>query len=195
MSATKKAPAKSSDSAKIEFRSMVAADERNVLQFAKSLPKHDLLFLPRDISQEKVLRAWIGEIESGAIKSLIAEQDGVVLGCGTLVRDQFSWSPHVCELRIVVSPVARGTGVGRRLLRDCFEMALSMESQKIVAQMTSDQVDAISLFRGLGFREEALLRDHVRDANGQKHDIVVLAHDIAKFATSLNAFGAVNRGD
>ena len=50
------------DAGEIEFRLMSRADEAEVLDFAQRLPTHDLLFLPRNISQPKVLSAWINEI-------------------------------------------------------------------------------------------------------------------------------------
>ena len=98
------------DAGEIEFRLMSQADEAAVLDFAQKLPVHDLLFLPRDISSPKVLAAWIKEIERGAITSLLAVKAGRVVGCGTLVRDPMSWSPHVGEIRNVVSSDVRGQG-------------------------------------------------------------------------------------
>ena len=53
------------DAGEIEFRLMSRADEAAVLAFAQKLPTHDLLFLPRNISEPKVLSAWIHEIERG----------------------------------------------------------------------------------------------------------------------------------
>src|ERR1700749_4611312 len=100
------------DAGEIEFRLMSRADEAAVLDFAKKLPTHDLLFLPRNISEPKVLSAWINEIERGAITSLLAVKEGRVVGSGTLVRDPHSWSPHVGELRMVVAIDVRGQGVG-----------------------------------------------------------------------------------
>src|ERR1700748_3024775 len=106
------------DAGDIEFRLMARADEAAVLDFARKLPTHDLLFLPRNISEPKVLSAWINEIERGLITSLLAIKDGKVVGCGTLVRDPQSWSPHVGELRNVVSTDVRGQGVGRVLTQE-----------------------------------------------------------------------------
>src|SRR6202789_1251188 len=103
------------EAGEIEFRLMSAADEAAVLDFARKLPAHDLLFLPRDISEPKVLAAWVKEIERGSITSLLAVKSGRVVGCGTIVRDPHSWSPHVGEIRNVVSPDVRGQGVGRVL--------------------------------------------------------------------------------
>jgi RimJ/RimL family protein N-acetyltransferase len=177
------------DAGEIEFRLMSRADEGAVLDFAKKLPTHDLLFLPRNISEPKVLSAWINEIERGAITSLIAVKEGRVVGCGTLVRDPHSWSPHVGELRMVVSTDVRGQGVGRALSQETFLVALGAGLEKLSVQMTVDQRAAIALFESLGFKAEALLRDHVRDVDGNKHDIVVLGHNIGQFQAQLEAFG------
>jgi RimJ/RimL family protein N-acetyltransferase len=177
------------DVGEIELRLMARADEEAVLAFARKLPAHDLLFLPRNISEPKVLSAWVNEIERGAIISLLAIWGESVVGCGTVVRDPHSWSPHVGEIRMVVLPEVRGTGVGRVLSQETFALALGAGLEKLTAQMTVDQKAAIALFESLGFKAEALLRDHVRDAAGKKHDIVVLGHNVAQFLAQMEAYG------
>jgi GNAT superfamily N-acetyltransferase len=177
------------DAGDIEFRLMAQADEAAVLDFAQKLPIHDLLFLPRNISEPKVLAAWIKEIERGAITSLLAVMAGRVVGCGTLVRDSLSWSPHVGEIRMVVATNVRGRGVGRALSQETFALALGAGLEKLMVQMTVDQVGAIAIFEGLGFKAEALLRDHVRDLVGKTHDIVVLGHNVAQVQAQLEAYG------
>jgi RimJ/RimL family protein N-acetyltransferase len=177
------------ESGDIEFRKMARSDEAAVLAFAQKLPTHDLLFLPRNISQPKVLSAWINEIERGAITSLLAVKAGAVVGCGTLVRDPHSWSPHVGEIRMVVSQDVRGQGVGRALSQETFALALGAGLEKLSVQMTVDQQAAIALFESLGFKAEALLRDHVRDVDGRTHDIVVLGHNVAQVQAQMEAYG------
>ncbi len=190
MSETRTYPRRATTEAgEIEFRMMTRADEAAVLAFARKLPTHDLLFLPRNISEPKVLSAWIGEIERGAITSLLAVKEARVVGCGTLVRDPHSWSPHVGEIRMVVAQEVRGQGVGRALSQETFALALGAGLEKLSVQMTVDQVAAIALFESLGFRAEALLKDHVRDVGGRTHDIVVLGHNIAQVQAQLEAYG------
>jgi ribosomal protein S18 acetylase RimI-like enzyme len=177
------------DAGEIELRLMSPADEAAVLAFAQNLPAHDLLFLPRNISEPKVLAAWIKEIERGAIVSLLAVKAGRVVGCGTIVRDPLSWSPHVGEIRNVVSPDVRGQGVGRALSQETFALALSAGLEKLLVQMTVDQTGAIAIFEGLGFKAEALLRGHVKDKDGRNHDIVVLGHNVAQVRAQMEAYG------
>ena len=177
------------EAGEVEFRLMGDSDQGAVQEFAKQLPVHDLLFLPRNITETKVLTAWVREIERGTITSLLAIKDGKVVGCGTLVRDKHSWSPHVGEIRMVVSLDVRGKGVGRLLSQETFALALADGLDKLVVQMTVDQTGAITIFEGLGFKAEALLRNHVRDVSGRTHDIVVLGHDVAQVRAQMEVYG------
>ncbi|MBV8117864.1 MAG: GNAT family N-acetyltransferase [Candidatus Eremiobacteraeota bacterium] len=172
-----------------EVRLMNAGDEAAVLAFARALPVHDLLFLPRDITHPKVLEAWVHELEGGSLESLLALREGKVVGCATIVRDPLSWSPHVAEVRVVVGDDSRGQGVGRALMRDAYALALALGAEKIVAQMTADQTAAIAAFESMGFRAEALLRDHVKDREGKKWDIAVLGHDVADERIRADVYG------
>ena len=50
-----------------------------------------------------------------------------------------------------------------------------------------DQQGAIALFESLGFRAEALLKDHVRDQAGKTHDLAILAQDVARIGSGARA--------
>lgn len=168
---------------------MTPADQEDLLTFAQQLPIHDLLFLRRNITQPRVLAAWAAELEEGSIVSLVAREAGTVVGCTAVVRDSLSWSPHVGELRVLVSPQIRDRGLGRVLIQESFLIALDLDLEKLVAQMTVDQIKAIAVFEEMGFKPEALLRDHVRSPDGTKHDLLVLSHDVARFQAQMDAYG------
>jgi RimJ/RimL family protein N-acetyltransferase len=169
---------------------MTEAAEGEVLAFAKTLPPHDLLFLRRDITQPRVLNAWARQLETGEITSLLARAaDGQMLGCTAVVRDEHSWSPHLGELRVLVAPAGRDRGLGRQLIQESFLIALGLGLEKLTAQMTPDQTGAINVFEEMGFKAEALLKDHVRDQQGEKHDIVILSHDVQGFQSQMQAYG------
>src|SRR5260370_39861822 len=90
---------------------------------------------------------------------------------------------------MVVSQDVRGRGVGRALSQQTFPLALGAGLEKLSVQMTVDQQAAIALFESLGFKAEALLREHVRDVEGKKHDIAVLGHNVAQVRTHMEAYG------
>ena len=160
-----------------------------MLAFADALPEHDLLFLGRDLKHPRVVDAWQSAIEEGWIDSLVAEDNDVFVGTAALVRDPLGWSAHVGEIRLLVASTKRGAGLGRDLLEGIFTIAMERGIDKLTAQMTPDQIGSVMLFESLGFRAEALLKDHVRDRDGKSHDLAILAYDAARVSAQHRAFG------
>ena len=136
---------------------MTAGDRAALVEFVAACRSHDLLFVPRDLGHPKVVDAWMRSLESGELTSLVARARRAMVGCTAIVTDELSWSRHVGELRVLVAPGWRGTGLGRVLIQECFAQALELGLKKLVAQMTTDQRAAIAVFEELGFRAEALL--------------------------------------
>ncbi|WCM27822.1 GNAT family N-acetyltransferase [Sphingomonas sp. QA11] len=171
------------------IRRFAPGDRDAMLAFANTLPEHDLLFLGRDLKHPRVVDAWQSAIEEGWIDSLVAEDGGKFVGTAALVRDPLGWSAHVGEIRLLVAPGKRGSGIGRDLLEAIYTVAMERGLEKLTAQMTPDQIGSVMLFESLGFRAEALLKDHVRDRDGKPHDLAILAHDVARVTAQHRAFG------
>ncbi|MYH67029.1 MAG: GNAT family N-acetyltransferase [Dehalococcoidia bacterium] len=178
---------------RVTLRLMDGGDGDAVLAFARALPEHDLLFLRRDITQPEQVETWVQRIEAGVATSLLVlDSDDSIAGYATVDRNDLPWSQHVAELRVLVGPALRGRGIGRLLTEEAFRIALGMGVDKIIGQMTVDQHEAIAVFRSLGFQPEALLRDHVKDRAGEKHDLVILSHDVAAAQRTMAAVGVLD---
>lgn len=54
--------------------------------------------------------------------------------------------------------------------------------------MTPDQEGARVLFQELGFQLEALLRDHIKDRNGNYHDLLLKACKVQTFLAQRTAY-------
>ncbi len=177
----------------VTLRLMNAGDNEAILALAQSLPQHDLLFLRRDITQPDQIDVWIERLDAGSMASLLlVDDDDTICGYASVDRSDTPWSPHVAYLRVLVAPDWRGRGVGRLLTEEAFRIALEMNVSKIIAEMTVDQRQALAVFRSLGFHPEAILRDHVQDREGEKHDLVILSHDVK---ASQQARAAVGMAD
>jgi L-amino acid N-acyltransferase YncA len=178
--------------AQVEIARMTAGDRAALVEFVAGLPVHDLLFVPRDLGHPKVVDAWMRSLESGELTSLVARQGGAMVGCTAIVSDELSWSRHVGELRVLVAPAWRGRGLGRVLIQECFAQAIELGLKKLVAQMTADQRGAIAVFEELGFRAEAVLRNHVADRDGKLHHLALLSHDVAAVHARMQAYGVAD---
>ena len=64
------------DGVRLTFRLMEPSDAEAILQFARSLPNDDLIFLRSDITEAKAVDAWMNYIKQGRTISIVAEADG-----------------------------------------------------------------------------------------------------------------------
>lgn len=173
----------------VSIRPPRPGDETALAQFAAELPAHDLLFLARDIRQPKVLAAWLAAQASGEIASFVALDEDAIVATVAAHCDRLSWSAHVWDIRLLVAPAWRSKGLGRILLEQVVAAAIGAGATRLTARMTPDQISAITLFEESGFRAEALLRGQLRDADGQLHDLAVLAMDPRAQIARREAFG------
>jgi L-amino acid N-acyltransferase YncA len=166
------------DGRQVNLRLLVPADGYRLHAFARSLPEEDLQFLRVDITKMLVVMLWGQNIKAGQTVTLLAEKDRDVVGYASLHNDQVSWQRHLGELRIQIAPAYRGHGLGSALGREIFTIAPEMGIEKIVAQITPNQKQAIALVKRHGFREEAVLHDFVIGRDGRKNDLVVMTCDV-----------------
>lgn len=165
----------------------------DLVAFFADLPEGDLTFIKEDVLSPDVLRSWAA---SGAVgHRWIARPGpeepgtaGAVAGF-LAVRPLPGWSDHVGEIRLVVHPAHRGTGLGRALARHALVRSVEAGLSKLVVEVVADQEPALALFTALGFTGEALLHDHIRDRDGQLRDLVVLSHHVGATWSGMSAVG------
>ncbi len=170
--------------------SLLTAEDRDAaVAFAAALPTKDLLFLSRNLTEPKVIEAWLRQIEAGEIISVAARIGDKIVGTTAVVVDRLSFSAHVGELRVLVGADARTIGLGRKLIQEAFLVGLDLGLEKLTARMTLDQDAAINVFEELGFKREAMFRDHVKDPDGKKHDLLIMSRDVAGFISQMQVYG------
>ncbi len=166
------------------IRLMNENDGEAIRQFALKLPPHDLLFMRRDITKSAGIGRWLD-----ALHTLLCEDNEGIVGYSSIHLTELDWSAHVADLRVQIGQRARSGGLGRYMTREAFNLALSLGIRKVVARMTTDQTSARALFQELGFTPEALLKDEVRDRNGEFHDLLIMACNVETFLAQREAFG------
>jgi L-amino acid N-acyltransferase YncA len=165
----------------LTFRLMDRNDVDAVLGFARALPKKDLLFLRRDITDRSNVEEWAEGIEHGKTVSVLAFDGDTMAGYATLHHNEALWTRHVGEIRTQVATDYRAMRLGSVLVEEMFQIAKDLGLRKLTANMVSDQKAARAAFERIGFHPEALLADHVVDAEGRTHDMLIMSFDIEGF--------------
>jgi L-amino acid N-acyltransferase YncA len=163
------------DGRNVMLRLMESGDKQRVLNFARSLPPDDLLFLRTDITEPATIDDWVGNIEAGRTITVLAMLDSDVVGYASLHTEGARWTRRMGEVRVQVGVDYRGAGLGKRLVGEIFRLGQDLGLKKMAALMTPEQTSARASFEGLGFRVEATLQDWVVDREGADRDLVIMS--------------------
>ena len=170
------------------LRHMQADDGAAILRFAKALPQRDLLFLRRDITDRADVEAWVADALAGQTPTILTFVGPQLIGYVPLAAERVPWARHVAEVRALIAPEWRRSGLGGLLVSQAVARARREGHVKLIAQMTYDQGGAFGAFIRLGFVQEASLPERVMDRDGRLHALRVLGLNVAAFqapATTL----------
>ena len=160
-----------------------------VVRFFSNLPEGDLTFIKEDVTDPATVQAWTAGDDRA--QRWVAVDGNDVQGYVAVLRLP-GWSDHVGEVRLVVAPSARGSGLGRDLARHALVSAVEAGMTKLVVEVVAEQGAALALFTALGFSGEALLRDQIRDREGQLRDLMVLAHHVRDTWAGMDTVGVAD---
>jgi L-amino acid N-acyltransferase YncA len=156
-----------------------------LLAFFARIPEAERTFFKEPVLDRATVEGWLA---GGAGRRGLACEAGEVAGYVAVVP-LAGWSDHVGEVRLVVDPARRGAGVGRTLARWALLQALDCGLAKLYVEVVADQEGAVAMFTALGFQAEGLLREHVRDSQGRRRDLVLLAHPVEDQWAAMSAAG------
>jgi ribosomal protein S18 acetylase RimI-like enzyme len=153
--------------------------------FFGRIPEGDRTFFKEDVTDQSLVEGWVTDERD---RRLLAVDGDSVVGYVAIVPG-VGWSSHVGEVRLVVEPAHRGRHLGSALAYRGLQEALAMGLSKVIVEVVADQVPTIALFQGLGFEAEAVLADHVRDATGRFHDLILLSHQVHETWAAMATIG------
>ncbi len=179
------------DQSEVVIREMTRDDLLASLAFFRSLSEEDRAYLRRDVTKEDVVERRIREVEAGTAMRLVAVAGDQIVADGSLELSGEEWKKHVGELRLIIARPYRRKGLGIRMARELFLLAASARVEEIVVKMMRPQKAARSIFHKLGFRQEVVLPDYVKDMSGTKQDLIVMRCDLEALWSEMEDFVAL----
>jgi RimJ/RimL family protein N-acetyltransferase len=161
------------DGARVSF-SLMSPDDREALsKFIAGLSRTDLLYLQADLSKPENLERWLESMVQGKALCICCYDPARLVGYASVQTEKDE--KHSGEIRVNINPGYRSRGLGRILISEIFFIAEQLKLNQITARMLSDQHGAKAAFRRLGFVEEQVMADYVKDASGVSRDLIVMS--------------------
>ena len=162
----------------VELRLLTEDDFDRLVDFFQKLPIKDRMYLRIDVMKRENILKRFGTIDYNNMFPVIALASEKIIAIGTMFRSQFGWMRNMGELRVVVSPEYQREGLCTILTKELFFHSLTTDMYKIQAELMENQKSAISCFERLGFKKEAVLKKHVTDIKGIRHNLIIMSLDI-----------------
>jgi L-amino acid N-acyltransferase YncA len=176
------------DGTAVVIRDLKPEDLETLMKFYAALPEEDRKYLKVDVTDRDVVRKRIALIEQGNVFRLVALAGGRVLADAMLEVSAEEWRRHQGELRVIVAPDFRHKGLGLVMMRELYFIAAGRNVEIMVAKFMRPQEGARRICRRLGFHEESILPDYVKDRSGEVQDLIVMTADMKEFWNDLESF-------
>jgi RimJ/RimL family protein N-acetyltransferase len=176
------------DGKKVVISELTLKHLNKLMTFYRSLPPEDRRYLRVDVTDRKLVTERIRLTESGRVFRIIALYKDKIVGDGALELSGEEWRKHQAEVRVIVARPFRRKGLGAIMIRELYFLAVEKNVETIVAKMMRPQKGAQTIFRRLGFREEALLPDYVRDLSGKPQDLIIMVCKLGDMLEELDNF-------
>ena len=173
------------DGTTVDIRALRPEDAPALLEFFRGLTREDRLYLRDDVTRPEFVQGFIARADFETMIPLVAEEGGKVVGNATLYRTLHGWTVHVAQMRVAVSKACQRKGLGSELAKHLVKIAMDLGVDKMVVQVVDNQKAARRAFEKLGFLQEAVLKDHVKDITGRKRDLVILSNDVSHIWESM----------
>ena len=162
------------DGAEVAIRNMRPSDVEMSFAFFGALPEEDRRYLRVDVTRREVVERRTTELDSGRVDRLVAVVGDEIVADGSLELQGHGWGDVIGELRLIVARPYQHRGLGTLLARELYYLALQHKLDRIVVRVMRPQSRAHRIMRRLGFREEFLIPEHVRDLEGAWQDLIIM---------------------
>ncbi len=154
-----------SDGSVFVLREPRMGDAEKCLTYVNSLVDERAKILLNKRQTLKDERVWLREslkkIRKGQVIYVVAEKDGAIAGICHLAKREHKMA-HIADLGIGVTKEYRRIGLAQAIFREALREAKGKGIEIVKLCVLADNAPAKSLYRKLGFKREAVLKDEIK---------------------------------
>jgi len=162
------------DGRKVTIRNMHPDDVEPSFTFFCELPDEDRKYLRLDVTRREVVERRTTELDGSRVERIVVVHEDEIVADGSLELQGHGWGDKVAEVRLIIARPWQRFGLGTLMARELFHLASKHRMDRIVVRLMRPQVGAHRIFQRLGFHEEFLIPEHVRDQAGEWQDLIIM---------------------
>jgi len=162
------------DGRKVTIRNMHPDDVEPSFTFFCELPDEDRKYLRLDVTRREVVERRTTELDGSRVERIVVVHEDEIVADGSLELQGHGWGDKVAEVRLIIARPWQRFGLGTLVARELFHLASKHRMDRIVVRLMRPQVGAHRIFQRLGFHEEFLIPEHVRDQAGEWQDLIIM---------------------
>jgi L-amino acid N-acyltransferase YncA len=176
------------DGTEVVIRELTLDDLEKSVGFFRELPKEDRVYLRVDVTKRENVEQRIKRMKIENVFRLVAVAGDRIVADGALELEAEEWEQHMAELRLIVAHDYQRKGLGLLMARELFTLAASKNVEEVVARFMAPQKSARNVLEKLGFHQDSILHDYVRDIDGKKRDLVLMRCDLKSLWEKLEDY-------
>ncbi len=158
----------------VVIRDMRPEDAQRSFDFFASLPEEDRRYLRVDVRRWELVERRISDVGTGRAERLVVLDGDRVVADGSLELEGHGWGDNIGEIRLIVARDFQRRGLGTLLARELYYLAAEHKVDRIVSRMMAPQKGARNIMKRLGFQDEFVIPNHVRDREGIWQDMILM---------------------
>ena len=169
------------DKTEVVLRNLEPGDHADLVRFYKELESSFKWYLKQDPTDPGVIERWIDRHREGKAFSIVAEHEKRIVAHASVILRPYGARKHIGRLRVTVDTDFRRKGLGTWMIFDLIKRSMEMGLERIRIDFVVGIDDqAIKAVRKLDFVKEGLLRDYIRDEDGNYHDYQIMIKQLHK---------------
>jgi len=163
---------------RLVIRPLRKEDEKILLQYFLRLPKKEVSRLKDNITDPEVVEKMIYDLDYDVALPLIAFDGDRIVASATIKFNLIGWRRHQAEIRGTVDPDFREKGLSTSVMNMMIEISKSMGIDQLTAEVSPALDEAYFLCEKVGFKEVAVLKNFIKDQEGNYEDLVIMVKEL-----------------
>jgi len=166
------------DGTSLVIRPLRKEDENRLLDYFLRLPKQEVARLKDDVTDPKVVEKMIFDLDYDVALPLIAFDGDRIVANGVIKFNPIGWRRHQAEIRGTVDPDYREKGLSTCILNMMVGISKAMGIDQLTAEVSPALDEAYFLCEKVGFKEAAVLKNFIKDQEGNYEDLVIMIKEL-----------------